>query len=207
MNPVDFGDCDHAGKRRGIADIAGELDDPQGTVLVGAEVRREIGERLSGRVDHAADVVVVPGVMVDLDRDAIPLASRHLVPRRCEGEVVRDGYLGPVVEVAPSALDPLPLQLARRDGDLVDGGGYRGLEVDAVGVRRAGRAPPCGEIVDAGNVENGLQSALPPLVGIGELPLRVVADDREEVPLGEEGAVAGERDLRAVVDEALGSPP
>ena len=49
---------------------------------------------------------------------------------------------------------------------------------------------------------NGRQSAPPPLVGIGELPLRVVADDREEVALGEEGAVADERDLRAVVDEA-----
>ena len=51
-------------------------------------------------------------------------------------------------------------------------------------------------------MENRLQSAPPPLVGIGELPLSVVADDREEVPLGEVGAVAGERDLRAVVDEA-----
>jgi hypothetical protein len=45
------------------------------------------------------------------------------------------------------------------------------LEVHAVGVGRTRRAPPGGRVVDAGKAQRRLQSAPPPLVGVGELPL------------------------------------
>ena len=91
--------------------------------------------------------------------------------------------------------------LARRDGDLVGGSGYRGFEVDAVGVGGTACASPGGEIVDVRETKHRIQPASAALVGIGELPLGVVADDWKEIAPCEVGPVVDNGDLRVVVDE------
>jgi len=60
------------------ARVARELDDAHLVVLVRREVRSEIVERLLRSFDHPLDVVRMLGVVVDLDRHAVPVAALDL---------------------------------------------------------------------------------------------------------------------------------
>ena len=113
MKPIDSENGMVFGQRLREARVARELDDAHLAVLVGAERVGEVVERLLHRVDHARDVVGVPGVVVDLDRDVVPAVARHLPVAREVGEEAEDRPVHLVVEVAAAALGPLALEVAR----------------------------------------------------------------------------------------------
>ena len=81
-----------------------------------------------------ADVVLVARVVEDLDADAAPWVAPDRIPRRQEGEELRDRRVGLVVKVAAAALGPFALKAPGRQRDLVGVGADRGLEVQPVGV-------------------------------------------------------------------------
>jgi len=69
-----------------------------------AEVRGEVVEGALRSFDHPRDVVVMAGVVIDLDRDVVP---RVLRDRVASGEEAAEGHQScrwPIVEVPPPVL-------------------------------------------------------------------------------------------------------
>ena len=183
------------------ARVARELEDAHLAVLVRRELRGEVVERLPRRVDHAIDVVRMLGVVVDLDRQAVPIAALHLPARRQVAEERQHRAVHLVVEVTASVLGPLALQIARRERDLVRAGADCGLEVDPVGIREAHGAARR-RVFELGCTRHVAEPALAALVAIDDLRSLAVPEMREHGHAVEERAVVVE--LRAQVAAAGG---
>ena len=181
------------------ARVTRELEDAHLVVLVRREVRREIVERLLRSFDHAIDVVRMLGVVVDLDRHAVPVAALDLPVGRQVAEERQHRAVHLVMEITPAALGPFALQVARRERDLIGARADRRLEVDPVGIGEA-HAAARRFVLQFRLARHVVEPALAALSAIDDLVVLVVTQVREHRNVVEERAVVVE--IRAQVAAA-----
>ena len=132
------------GARKRLREIAvrRELDHPQLAELERAEVRREVVERFLHQGDHAVDVVGVPGVMVDGERDVFPAILADCVGGRLDRKEIVDRRLGAEVRDPPAAGHLGVEEVAGRQHGLIRDRRYCQIGVDPVAVTPEVLEPP-----------------------------------------------------------------
>ena len=193
-------------KRLGKPGVPGELENPDLAELVRAEMSPEVVERRLHRGHHPVEVVLVTGVIVDLELDALELVALHRVAGGEERVEVGHRPVHRVFE------DPTPVflilfhEIAGGDRDLVGRRAHRGLEVDPVGVVGEVAVGPGRFVVDRRHPGLGGQPLLPAIVVIADLAPVLIAEQREVFGI-DEGAVRGDHRGRPAIGEAARGEP
>lgn len=183
-------------------------------IRVGTELLREVVQRGLDAPDHALQVLGVPRVMEDLDGDIFPVSFTHRVIRREQRVLIPDGAICDVVVIAAPGLCPCPLQLPRRNGDLILVRAHGRVEGDPLagpgqaGVQIATRML----VVEQWNLGTRGEAMRPTVPRIPELArgcrcrsrAALIADGGQPLLIREMGAVRNDRDVHSVLTEATG---
>ena len=97
-----------------------------------AEISAAIVERVFHAALHAIQVILMSGMVVNLQVHIFPMVPHDLVASRVHGEKAQNGGIALVVEVPSAVRGPFLLQIAGDDRDLVGAGADRGIQVDPV---------------------------------------------------------------------------